>query len=238
MKSIIILPLLVLPFLFSDARFGAMETHAKTSEIAVEFPMAKKSLPIRSVRIGNQEWTTENLDVSRFRNGDVIAEADTYEAWEKACIAGTPVWCYYDNDPVKYKSMGKLYNFWAVADKRKLAPEGWHVPSDAEWVALAETLGGVDAAGKSMKAVKGWKGAANSDNKSGFNAFPAGYRSHEKPAYYGGPFFKTGSGAYWWSTTRYLVDNSYCRILSYNNSKLEKSSFVMTAGLSVRLVKD
>jgi len=192
----------------------------------------------KSTKIGTQIWTTENLDVSNFRNGDVIAEADSYDAWEKACINGTPVWCYYKNDKVKSKGMGKLYNFWAVIDKRKLASEGWHVPSDAEWAKLVETLGGNETAGKSMKSAKGWKNNQNGDNASGFNGIPTGYRSHEKPAYYGGPFFEAGSGGYWWSSTRYLVDNGYCRILSYKNSGLDKSSFVLTAGLSIRLVKD
>lgn len=191
-----------------------------------------------SVKIGNQEWMAENLDVAQFRNGDAILEANSFEAWEKACIEGKPAWCYYNNDPVKYKRMGKLYNFWAVADKRNIAPEGWHVPSDAEWLKLADNLGGADTAGKDMKSSKGWKNSGNGSNKSRFNGMPAGYRSHEKPAYYGGPFFDMGSAAYWWSSTRYLVDNSYCRILSYKNSGLEKNSFVRTAGLSLRLVKD
>jgi uncharacterized protein (TIGR02145 family) len=196
------------------------------------------SIAPKSIRIGTQEWTTENLDVSKFRNGEPIMEADTYEAWEKACVDGTPVWCYYKNEPVKYKSMGKLYNFWAVADKRQLAPEGWHVPKDEEWAVLAKELGGVDLAGKSMKTRNGWIGDEDGDNKSGFTAIAAGYRSHQRPAYYGGPFFEAGEAAYWWSTTRYLVDNSFCRTLSSRNSRLEKNSFVMTAGLSVRLVKN
>ncbi|WP_353719961.1 fibrobacter succinogenes major paralogous domain-containing protein [Dyadobacter sp. 676] len=191
-----------------------------------------------SVVIGRQEWTSENLAVTKFRNGDPIMEANTYEAWEKACIEGRPAWCYYGQNAVKAKGLGKLYNFWAVMDKRKLAPEGWHVPSDAEWQQLADELGGAEAAGMRLKAVKGWKNGGNGNNQSYFNALPGGYRSHEGPAYYGGPFFEAGTAGYWWSTTRYLVDNSYCRTLSFRDNRLEKKSFVMTAGLSVRLVKD
>lgn len=246
---VFLLPLLVFSFDVSSHRtskaFSVADTsfrnQAKPAEqqgVKGSAMLASQSSDLKSVKIGAQEWTTENLDISHFRNGDAIAEANTYEAWEDACINGTPAWCYYNNDKVNARSMGKLYNFWAVIDKRKLAPEGWHVPSDAEWVKLAETLGGTALAGKSLKSASGWKNGANGDNKSKFSGMPAGYRSHEKPAYYGGPFFEAGSGAYWWSTTRYLVDNSYCRILSNKNSALEKSSFVLTAGLSVRLVKD
>lgn len=191
-----------------------------------------------SVVIGSQEWTVANLDVVKFRNGDPIMEANTYQAWEKACIDGTPAWCYYGQDAARAKGYGKLYNFWAVADKRKLAPEGWHVPSDAEWQKLADELGGNGQAGRGLKAAKGWKNNGNGDDRSRFAALPGGYRSHEGPAYYGGPFFEAGAAGYWWSTTRYLVDNSYCRTLSFGNNRLEKKTFVMTAGLSVRLVKD
>lgn len=219
MKILKFATLFTLPFLFS------LVNHNETFET-------------KTVKIGKQEWTTVNLSVSKFRNGDVIMEANSFDAWEKACIDGKPAWCYYNNDPVKYKGMGKLYNFWAVKDKRNIAPEGWHVPSDAEWLELAESLGGADVAGKGLKSASGWKNSGNGDNKSGFNGLPAGFRSHEKPAYYGGPFFGGGTGAYWWSSTRYLVDNSICRTLSYKNSGLEKDSFVRTAGLSVRLLKD
>ncbi|PWJ58151.1 uncharacterized protein (TIGR02145 family) [Dyadobacter jejuensis] len=219
MKITHIVPLFLLPLLFSMIR----------NEAAFE---------AKSIKIGDQEWTAENLDVAKFRNGDPIPEASTFEEWEQACIDGSPAWCYYNNDPVKYKQMGKLYNYWAVSDKRKLAPEGWHVPTDAEWMKLAEHLGGEKLAGKSLKSAKGWKKSGQGSNKSGFNGLPAGYRSHEKPSYYGGPFFDMGAGAYWWSTTRYLVDNSISRKLSYDHSGLEKTSFVMTAGLSVRLLKD
>ncbi|MCF0069502.1 fibrobacter succinogenes major paralogous domain-containing protein [Dyadobacter sp. CY261] len=191
-----------------------------------------------SVKIGSQEWSAENLDVTKFRNGESVMEANTAGAWEKACIEGKPAWCYYGQDAVKAKGLGKLYNFWAVVDKRKLAPEGWHVPTDAEWQKLADELGGSDLAGKTLKATKGWKNNGNGDNQARFSALPGGYRSHEGPAYYGGPFFEAGAAGYWWSTTRYLVDNSYCRMLSFRNNRLEKKSFVMTSGLSVRLVKD
>lgn len=202
--------------------------------------VGKSALQVKttSVVIGGQEWTTENLDVVKFRNGDGIMEANTYEAWEKACIEGRPAWCYYGQDPAKAKGLGKLYNFWAVMDKRKLAPEGWHVPTDAEWQRLADELGGNEQAGKGLKAATGWKGNGNGSNQSRFNALPGGYRSHEGPAYYGGPFFEAGAAGYWWSTTRYLVDNSYCRTLSFRDNRLEKKSFVMTSALSVRLVKD
>ena len=65
-----------------------------------------------------------NLDVTTFRNLDRIMEAKTDEEWIKAGEQGIPAWCYYNNDPANNELFGKLYNWYAVNDKRGLAPEG------------------------------------------------------------------------------------------------------------------
>ena len=88
---------------------------------------------LQEIKIGDWYWSTENLKVSKFRNGDSIAEAKTAEQWVKAGEAQKPAWCYYDNDPINGKRYGKLYNWYAVSDPRELAPVGWHIPSDVEW---------------------------------------------------------------------------------------------------------
>ena len=81
----------------------------------------------KSVRIGDQEWMTRNLDVDRFRNGDLISNIESDKEWEEAGENGQPAWCYYDNDPEYGKKYGKLYNWYAVNDPRVLAPQGWHI---------------------------------------------------------------------------------------------------------------
>ena len=47
-----------------------------------------------SIKIGNQEWMTRNLDVDRFRNGDLIPHIKSNEEWEKARENEQPAWCY------------------------------------------------------------------------------------------------------------------------------------------------
>jgi uncharacterized protein (TIGR02145 family) len=84
----------------------------------------------QQIKIGTQIWATRNLDASTFRNGDTIPEAKTDEEWKAAGNDKKPAWCYYNNDPANGKKYGKLYNYYAVKDKRGLAPEGWHIPSD------------------------------------------------------------------------------------------------------------
>jgi uncharacterized protein (TIGR02145 family) len=126
----------------------------------------------QQIKIGTQTWTTTNLDVSTFRNGDEITEAKTDAEWNKP----NPAWCYYDNDPANGKIYGKLYNWYAVIDKRGLAPAGWHIPNDAEWWTLTDYLGGEAKAGTKMKSQSGWKNNGNGTNASGFAGLPGGCR--------------------------------------------------------------
>ena len=95
---------------------------------------------IKSVKIGNQEWMSENLNVDHFRNGDIIPEVKSKEDWEEAGKNGQPAWCYYENDPKNGEKYGKFYNWYAVNDPRGLAPEGWHIPSDGEWTEMINFL--------------------------------------------------------------------------------------------------
>jgi hypothetical protein len=108
-----------------------------------------------SVTIGSQEWTTQNLDTSCFRNGDLIIEASTYEEWEAAAKSKSPAWCYYQNNPSLGEKYGKLYNWYAVNDPRGLAPEEWHIPSIEEWNKLALELG--DNCNERLKEAEDWQ---------------------------------------------------------------------------------
>ena len=85
--------------------------------------------PISTVNIGNQEWATKNLKVSKYRNGDIIPEVKDPKKWS---VLNTGAWCYYNNDPKNGNIYGKLYNWYAVNDPRGLAPDGFHIPSEME----------------------------------------------------------------------------------------------------------
>src|ERR1043165_9975757 len=54
----------------------------------------KTEASVRSVTIGSQTWAADNLNTSRFRNGDPIPEAKTKEEWLAAHKEGRPAWCY------------------------------------------------------------------------------------------------------------------------------------------------
>lgn len=56
-------------------------------------------------------WATKNLDVDKFRNGDLIKEARLNSEWELAGKNGIPAWCYYKNNSKYGLVSGKMYNF-------------------------------------------------------------------------------------------------------------------------------
>jgi len=170
--------------------------------------------------------------VATFRNGDPIPEAKTDEEWQKAGENKQPTWCYYGNDPKNGEQYGKLYNWYAVNDPRGLAPEGYHVPTDAEWTQLSDYLGGEDVAGKKMKSTSGWDENGNGSNESGFNGLPGGYR------YDNGPFYDFGKFGYWWSSTENDTSYAWDRYLNYNYGDVVRGNTNKQKGLSVRCLRD
>jgi len=104
--------------------------------------------PTPLVTIGTQTWTSKNLDVATYSDGTVIPQVTDQTAWANLT---TGAWCYYNNDAANGTTYGKLYNWCAVAGihdtdpdtlNKKLAPTGWHVPTDDEWTTLTTELGG------------------------------------------------------------------------------------------------
>jgi uncharacterized protein (TIGR02145 family) len=186
----------------------------------------------QTVNIGTQVWTSKNLDISTYRNGDPIRYASTPEEWLDAANKGEGAWCYYNNDPKNGAKYGKLYNWYAVGDPRVLAPIGYHIPSDAEWSVLTEYLGGEEIAGFKMKSTSGWSNGGNGDNSSGFNGLPGG------DCYYDGGFYGITGDGYFWSSSEYYADDAWDRILLSSNTKVYRTSYNKNVGLSVRCLRD
>ena len=130
---------------------------------------------METVKIGKQEWSTENLNVDHFNNGDEIQQIESAADWLMHLKEKKPAWCYYENDASNEKKYGKLYNWHAVNDPRGIAPKGYHIPSDTEWTELIDYLDGVPAnpndvigsgtiAGPKMKNDSGWNNSENGTN--------------------------------------------------------------------------
>ena len=188
-----------------------------------------------NVKIGKQIWMTENLNISTYRNGDPITQVQDAAKWNKL---DSGAFCYYENKAANGAKYGKLYNWYAVTDPRGLAPQGWHVPSDAEWKQLIDYLGGENEAGKRLKNNSGWDEcegkSCNGNNNTRFAALPAGFRD------FFGPFNSLGSYGLWWSSNedRMYSRNGIFRCMGYNCSNVFSNNFTKRRGISVRCVKD
>tara|TARA_X000000950_G_scaffold279106_1_gene371151 strand:- start:65 stop:1948 length:1884 start_codon:yes stop_codon:yes gene_type:complete len=222
-------------------------------------PQDQNGNAIFSKTYGNQEWSTQSANVTTYRDGTPIPEVTDPGEWADLT---TGAWCYPNNQD---QGTGKLYNWYAVAGiddndpntpTKELAPEGWHVPTDAEWSTLENYLidngynyDGTTTGNKIAKAMAydwGWSmddslGAVgtnqSSNNRSGFNAYPLGYRGYWEQ----GSFINIGNQALFWSSTSYNGVLAWYFRLSFN---LEFSDLTADdpiwkqGGMQVRFVKD
>lgn len=81
----------------------------------------------------SQLWMNENLNTTKFRNGDPIPHAKNAKEWKRAGDMQRPAWCYVNFDSIKGKYFPKIYNWFAVADKRNISPVGYHIPEAEDW---------------------------------------------------------------------------------------------------------
>ena len=190
------------------------------------------SIKAQDVTIGTQTWTTKNLEVTKYRNGDAIPQVQDNYAWAKL---KTGAWCYYQNKTANGTKYGKLYNWYAVNDPRGLAPKGYHIPTDAEWTILTNYLGGDDKAGSEMKSTSGWEDNGNGTNTSGFEGLPGGYR------FEGGNFNDFGASGYWWSSSERYTDSAWRRLFDpkhLGSGNVNRDDNDKQDGFSVRCIKD
>jgi len=185
-----------------------------------------------TIQIGTQKWMSKNLDVAFYRNGDPIPQVTEPAAW---AALTTGAWCYYNNDPIQGAKYGKIYNWYAVNDPRGLAPQGWHIPSDAEWTTLGNTLGGNSIAGGKMKEAGTLNWASpnfGANNSSGFAGLPGGDRP------YFGKFYDVGDIGIWWSSSEFSTYTAWYRVLNYSGVTIGRYDDYKVSGFSVRCLRD
>ena len=180
----------------------------------------------RTVTIGGATWLAENLDY-KFSGVDIAPSGSP----------STPAAWYYNNDEATYgidgtRKCGLLYNWHAVKllnDNRSELMPGWHVPTDGEWTALSNAVGGAGVAGTGLKATNvSWATSWGGTDDYGFGALPAGY--------YYFSFNNVGSRAYFWSITE-NGNAAYNRYFDNGATMLQDTEY-KDFGYSVRLVKD
>jgi uncharacterized protein (TIGR02145 family) len=184
------------------------------------------------ITIGGQSWLNKNLTVTKYNDGTPISNIIDDSEW--GSFSGG-AYCWYNNDATSGKdTFGALYN-WHAVNTLKLCPEGWHVPTVAEWDALINFLKGEGVAGGKLKetGIEHWVNPnTGATNESGFTALPSGIRNNS------GEYADIGSLSTWWSSDKYDPNNIYVYNISYNNSIVIRHLDLIQMGFSVRCLKD
>jgi len=187
-----------------------------------------------TIKIGGQIWMVENLKTTKYNDGTNIPNVTDNNQWVSSTSGA---YCNYNNDVSNATTYGRLYNWYAVNNNRKIAPSGWHVPTDDEWYEMIMYLGGVyDACGKIKEAGTSHWITPNTVgiNVSGFTALPAGHRVSF------GEFTRFGDIAIWWTNTEDYSDARYSwrTTVSYDENYIIHNRNEKNFGFSVRCVKD
>ncbi len=188
----------------------------------------------KTLAISNKVWTAENLSVSHYRNGNAIPEAKTAAEWERYGDSKTGCWCYYGFNASNGRKYGKLYNWYAVNDPRGLAPAGWHIPRDIEWLVFTDIPTKGDRPGIGMKSTSRWgdeKDNCSGTNDTGFDGLPGGSMGVDG-------FSGLGVIGHWWCSTESEVSFARIRSLACNSDDLWLQTSLKQCGNSVRCVKD
>jgi len=183
----------------------------------------------KTVTIGTQTWMAENLRTTKYNDGTAIPkESESFS---------TPAYCNYNNsdEAIAIATYGRMYNWFAV-NTGKLAPKGWHVPTDAEWTILTDHLGGAGGAGDNLREMGTLHWTApntGATNEAGFTGLPGGYSGNDK-------FFDRGNTGLWWSTSESSTVPEVAVHLTMNPFASSTSLYTISkqTGISVRCIKD
>lgn len=170
-----------------------------------------------SIKIGSQTWSTKNLDIDHFRNGDKIKQVKSDMEWLMADANKEPAWCYFEFNEANNTKYGKLYNGHAVLDKRGLAPKDWKIPTDTDFKTLEAHIG-----------KNGNKLKADNSNNVGFSALYSGSINQNgafMPEYF----------MVWTSTTS--GNGAFYRRLNNYNSTIDRKISRLGSGYAVRLIR-
>ena len=178
------------------------------------------------LKIGAQKWMVQNL------NAEAVGS-----------------WHYHGNDADSAKKYGRLYNWAALMNlpdscntvscsslvqprHQGVCPNGWHVPTDAEWSVLFDAVGGEATAGTRLKSASGWLENGDGTDEYGFGVLPAGFRFSDQK------FYSIGSHAYFWSSSERTEYRAWFRYVYSSDIGMRSYDNNKTMGFSARCVEN
>ena len=140
----------------------------------------------KTITLGSQEWMLENLKTTTFNDGQAITEYMFGDNWYNGGVIPYYQWAETSDlnnlypDPLPFDFYGAIYNEAAIASG-KLAPDGWKIPSQQDFIELVNYMASNGQAGKegiALKSTYGWVSFyGNGTDLYGFNGLPNGYAS-------------------------------------------------------------
>lgn len=246
-------------FLFIGALFVLLLSGCEKKEDPQPLPQRCSASDYVQVTIGTQVWMAENYRCYKYDT-----ESEAYKAGVKSVsISSAQVYTPYFTEGSRIKlpdymneshkaKLGYHYNWAAavgVADGLKqtenfteprqgICPNGWHIPTLAEWNTLIDFIGvsegkGVDYAGKHLKTTSGWKDNGNGVDSYGFAVLPSGFS-------YGTNILEIGFNANFWTATvgGSSKEKAFKRNFTFDSDLCGVDTYDKNIGQSVRCVKN
>ncbi|MCH8495569.1 MAG: fibrobacter succinogenes major paralogous domain-containing protein [Balneolales bacterium] len=216
-----------------------------------------------TVLIGNQEWMSENLKVTRMSDGRELVKDNTLNS---TAASDTTAYAVYqvnisdvaNNDSLVSSHYGFLYNYHVATDEVGICPEGWRVPSREDWVVLTDYL---KDRGQKNEVVNssGAGNALKSNQVLSREQSATEWTSSDIPGWFtdethtgrnlygfnglpGGMYRSSGSeglGMYgaWWDSSPIAGGVAVYRTLNYNSGSLTTSGTSASSGASIRCMR-
>ena len=209
-----------------------------------------------TVQIGNQCWMKENMRTTHYADGNDVPAGGSNTSFT------APYYYNYSSSSIPLDQRGYLYNWPAAmhgaassaaspSGVQGICPNGWHLPSDAEWTTMTNYVNSQSAyrcdgtsnnITKALASKEGWNTSTSNcavgndltaNNATGFSAVPAG-RCGGSPL----EFHYAGYNAHFWSSTQKNNDYSYFRGLYFDHADVSRVDNKKNNGFSVRCLRD
>ena len=199
------------------------------------FKDARDGQIYKSVKIGNQVWMAENLN---YDYNEGTAKSYCYNDEQESCAkyGRLYTWAAAMDSAGVFGDGGKGCGYDVTCSAKEpvrgICPEGWHLPSDAEWETLFTAVGGEDVAGTKLKSKSGWYNNGNGTDEYGFSVLPAGNR-FDVGNYYNADYY-----AFFWSRTEHSSVDAYNWDFFYVDTYVRSQYYSKEIGFSVRCLRD
>jgi len=228
-----------------DASYDEVIVAFNPWQCGLAFIDARDSQSYETVQIGDQCWMAENLNIgTRIAGSSNQANNSTIE---KYCYSNSDAQCDVYGGLYQWNEM---MGYTTTPGVQGICPDGWHLPTDAEWTALTTYVSSQPAylcntntsyIAKALAATTNWNSYSGTctvgnnlaaNNATNFTALPGGFRSTD------GSFYDVSVGGNFWSSSAIDASDAWYRDLDYDSADVNRFNNYKSFGFSVRCLKD